>query len=334
MDEAPNRRRVREAFKKPILGIDHCMLKMSYDSVEVGEFYENNSKGLEIFSKSWLPKTSPLKAVVCFCHGYGEHITFLLEGMWLALERTAKKLASCGYGVFALDYPGFGLSEGLNNYIPNFDLLVDDVIEHFSKIKETKEYHSLPSFLFGHSMGGAVALKVHLKQPKAWDGAVLISPMCKMADDIVPPWIVRQVLIGIAKFFPTAKLVPQSNVANLAFGDLKKRKLNDTYNVLGYRDNPRLQTAIELLNTTQELERRLKEVSLPMLIQQGELDFVTDPSVSKELYEKASSLDKKLLLYKGACHALLEGETDEMIFRVFDDIITWLDQHSIKNAAC
>lgn len=47
----------------------------------------------------------------------------------------ARKLASCGFGVFAMDYPGFGLSEGLHGYIPSFDSLVNDVVEHFSKIK-------------------------------------------------------------------------------------------------------------------------------------------------------------------------------------------------------
>lgn len=34
-----------------------------------------------------------------------------------------------------MDYPGFGLSEGLHGYIPSFDCLVNDVAEHFSKIK-------------------------------------------------------------------------------------------------------------------------------------------------------------------------------------------------------
>lgn len=47
----------------------------------------------------------------------------------------ARKFASCGYGVFAMDYPGFGLSEGLHCYVPSFDRLVDDVIEHYSKVK-------------------------------------------------------------------------------------------------------------------------------------------------------------------------------------------------------
>jgi len=47
----------------------------------------------------------------------------------------AKRIAASGYGVYAMDYPGFGLSDGLHGYIPDFDDLVDDVIEHYSKIK-------------------------------------------------------------------------------------------------------------------------------------------------------------------------------------------------------
>ncbi|CAI0451374.1 unnamed protein product [Linum tenue] len=69
------------------------------------------------------------------------------------------------------------------------------------------------------------------------------------------------------------------------------------------------------------------QVSLPLLILHGEADIVTDPSVSKALYEKAKSSDKTLKLYKDAFHSLLEGEPDETITQVFNDIISWLDQH-------
>lgn len=325
MDEAPARRRARESFKEIQLGIDHMLFKMPYDGLKMKESYEKNSRGLEIFSKSWLPDTSPPKAMVCYCHGYGDTCTFFSEGI-------ARKLASSGYGVFAMDYPGFGLSEGLHGYIPSFDRLVDDVIEHYSKVKENPEFHTLPSFLFGQSMGGAVALKVHLKQPNAWDGAILVAPMCKIADNMVPPWLLTQILIGIANFLPKQKLVPQKDLAEAAFRDLKKRELT-AYNVIAYKDKPRLWTAMEMLKTTQEIERRLEEVSLPLLILHGEADIVTDPSVSKALYEKARNSDKKLNLYKDAYHSLLDGEPDEVIIQVLNDIISWLDEHSIKNTS-
>ncbi|KAI4352223.1 hypothetical protein L6164_006496 [Bauhinia variegata] len=325
MDEAPARRRAREAFKDIQLGIDHILFKTPCEELKMNESYEVNSRGIEIFTKSWLPRTSGPKAAVFYCHGYGDTCTFFFEGI-------ARKLASSGYGVFAMDYPGFGLSQGLHCYIPSFDRLVDDVIEHYSKVKANPEFHSLPSFLFGQSMGGAVALKIHLKQPKEWDGAVLVAPMCKIADDMVPPWLVTQILIGVARIFPKKKLVPQKDLAEAAFREKKKRE-QTAYNVIAYKDRPRLQTAVQMLHTTQEIEWRLEEVSLPLLILHGEADTVTDPSVSKALYEKARSSDKKLKLYKDAYHSLLEGEPDEMIIQVFTDIVSWLDEDSSKHSS-
>lgn len=47
----------------------------------------------------------------------------------------AKHIAASGYGVYAIDHPGFGLSEGLHGYIPSFDAVVDNVIEQFTIMK-------------------------------------------------------------------------------------------------------------------------------------------------------------------------------------------------------
>lgn len=49
-----------------------------------------------------------------------------------------------------------------------------------NSITENPEFRTLPCFLFGESLGGAVALKMHLKQPNAWSGACLVAPMCKV----------------------------------------------------------------------------------------------------------------------------------------------------------
>ncbi|CAN1219244.1 Caffeoylshikimate esterase [Linum perenne] len=320
MEEVHARRRARDAFKDIQLNIDHILFKVFSSHVHNSQAYEVNSRGIEIFTKRWVVENP--KALVCYCHGYGDTCTFFFEGI-------ARKLALSGYSVLAMDYPGFGLSEGLHGYVSSFDALVDDVIEHYDKVKGDPEFRNLPSFLFGQSMGGAVALKVHLKQPNAWSGAILVAPMCKIADDMAPPWVVKQFLIGIASFLPKQKLVPQKDIADAAFRDLKKREMA-AYNVIAYSQKPRLRTALEMLRTTQEIEQRLEEVSVPMLIMHGDADIVTDPLVSKSLYEKAKSSDKVLKMYKDAYHSLLEGEPDDTILQVFHDIVSWLDQHSSK----
>ncbi|CAF1782658.1 unnamed protein product [Brassica napus] len=211
MDEAPARRHVRDCFKDIQHNLDHILIKTPGDGIKTKESYEVNSRGVEIFSKSWLPEASRPRALVCFCHGI------------------ARRLSLSGYGVFAMDYPGFGLSEGLHGYISSFDLLVEDVIEHFSNIKENSEFSSLPSFLFGQSMGGAVSLKIHFKQPNAWTGAVLVAPMCKIAEDMVPPPVLKHILIGLSSVLPKHKLVPQKDLTDAAFRDVTKRKLIDIF---------------------------------------------------------------------------------------------------------
>lgn len=43
------------------------------------------------------------------------------------------------------------------------------------------EVSGLPRYIMGQSMGGAIALKVHLKEPNTWDGVILVAPMCKVS---------------------------------------------------------------------------------------------------------------------------------------------------------
>ncbi|KAG0565382.1 hypothetical protein KC19_8G185900 [Ceratodon purpureus] len=287
--------------------------------LKVTETYVKNSRNLEIFVKSWVPLNGRPKGILFICHGYGDTVTFFNEGL-------ARALAMAGYAVYGMDYPGFGLSEGLHGYIPNFDILVDDVIEQYRLIKERPENKGLSCFLFGESMGGAVALKAHLKEPSMWDGAVLVAPMCKIADAMYPPWYLVRIMITLAYVIPKVKLVPHTDIAELGFRNLEKRA-RANYNPVAYIGNPRLGTALQLLQTTDFVESKLEEVSLPLLVLHGAADQVTDPSISKLLYEKAKSEDKSLKLYDDAWHCLLQGEPDDMVKKVMMDIVSWLDDH-------
>ncbi|KAF9591374.1 hypothetical protein IFM89_004059 [Coptis chinensis] len=320
LDFAPARRQVRSAFIKVQQELDHPLFKLAPLGIRTMEWYERNSKGLEIFCKSWMPKRGVrIKGVVCFCHGYGDTCTFFFEGI-------AKIIALSGYAIYAIDHPGFGLSEGLHGYIPSFDELVDNVIERYRNIKGKSEASKLPRFLLGQSMGGAVALKAHLKRPSEWDGVVLVAPMCKISEDVIPAPAILQVLSVMSSFLPEAKLVPDTDLGELAFRETETRKKKmAAYNVISYSDQMRLKTAMELLKATKEIESQVHKVSSPLLVIHGAADKVTDPLVSKFLYEKACSTDKTLKIYPEGCHCILEGEPDERIYTVLDDIVSWLD---------
>ncbi|XP_020105863.1 caffeoylshikimate esterase-like isoform X1 [Ananas comosus] len=321
LDRAPARRRVRSAFLDVQRNLDHFLFKMAPTGIPTEERYETNSKGLEIFWKSWLPRPGITpKAALFFCHGYGDTCTFFFEGI-------AKRIAESGYAVYAMDYPGFGLSYGLHGYIPSFDGMVNHVIEQYARIRGLKEVNGLPHFLLGQSMGGAVALKVHLKQPAEWDGVLLVAPMCKIAEDVTPPGPVLKALTLLSYVLPEAKLFPQKDLGDLAFRDSAKRKIAE-FNVISYCDQMRLRTAVELIKATKDIESQLDKVSCPLLILHGAADKVTDPNVSKFLYNKACTKDKTLKLYEDGYHSILEGEPDDRISSVINDIINWLDSHS------
>ncbi|CAA0822512.1 alpha/beta-Hydrolases superfamily protein [Striga hermonthica] len=93
-----------------------------------------------------------------------------------------------------------------------------------------------------------------------------------------------------------------------------------------HKGRPRLQTSHQLYLASLDLEKRLHEVSLPFIVLHGEDDKVTDPSVSKLLYESACTIDKTLKLYPRMWHSLSYGELPENLDIVFSDILEWLER--------
>lgn len=47
-------------------------------------------------------------------------------------------------------------------------------------ISDRPEYNRKDKFIYGDSMGGAVCILLHRKDPSLWDGAILVAPMCKV----------------------------------------------------------------------------------------------------------------------------------------------------------
>ncbi|PKA48525.1 hypothetical protein AXF42_Ash017424 [Apostasia shenzhenica] len=291
------------------------------EGIKYDEEFVLSRRGLKLLTCRWIPVSVEPKALIFLCHGYAMECSISMRG-------TAIRLVKAGFAVYGIDYEGHGKSSGLQGYVPSFDGLVDDCLHHFKSICEKPENKKKQRFLLGESMGGAVALLLHRKAPVYWNGAVLVAPMCKIADEMKPHPVVINILKKLSNVIPKWRIIPTQDIIDVAFKSPEKRE-EIRSNPYCFKGRPRLKTAQELLLVSLDIEKNLDMVSLPFLIVHGGDDVVTDPSVSKLLYELASSKDKTFKLYPGMWHALTFAEPLESIDLVFNDIVVWLNERVI-----
>ncbi|KAJ1286125.1 hypothetical protein BS78_03G328800 [Paspalum vaginatum] len=276
------------------------------EDIKYEEEFIVNSRGNKLFTCRWMSQNFQPKALIFICHD------------------TASRLVRAGYAVYGIDQEGHGRSSGRRCYIPSFDDLVADCSNYFMGICENPENRGKKRFLYGVSMGGSVALLLHRKAPDYWDGAILLAPMCKVSDDMRPHPIVVRALTMICAVAPSWRIIPTPDIIDKVCKDPEIRK-EVRSNPYIYRGKLPLKTCHELLMVSLDIEKNLNQVTMPFLVLHGGDDIVTDPLVSKLLFEKASSTDKTFKLYPGMWHALTAEFPDD-VERVYSDIITWLEE--------
>ncbi|CAM0950603.1 unnamed protein product [Alopecurus aequalis] len=293
---------------------------MANDDIKYDEEHISNARGAKLFTCQWSPLNHEPKALIFLCHGYAMECSISMRG-------TGTRLAKAGFAVHGVDYEGHGKSSGLQGYISCLNDVVGDCSTYFASVCEKEEHRGKRKFLLGESMGGAIALMLHRKEPTFWDGCILVAPMCKIVDDMKPAPIVITILSKLSNVIPTWKIIPSEDIIDRAIKN-KEWRAQVRNNPYCYKGRPRLKTGYEIFMASLEIESNLDKVTLPFIIVHGGADAVTDPSVSEALYKLAESKDKTLKLYPGMCHALTSGEPESNIDLVFSDIIKWLNERA------
>ena len=113
------------------------------------------------------------KAGVVILHGYTESAEKFREMTWYLVNE--------GYSVFAMDHRGHGLSvrevEDLSvTHVERFSDYLRD-LEQFMDAVVKPRMGGKPLYLFGHSMGGALAAFALMEHPEWFTRAVLNAPM-------------------------------------------------------------------------------------------------------------------------------------------------------------
>ncbi|KAG9439140.1 hypothetical protein H6P81_019305 [Aristolochia fimbriata] len=286
------------------------------------ESFMLNSQKMKIFTQSWrLKSANPLKGIVAMVHGYTG------DSSWL-IQLTAVAIAKLGFYVCALDLQGHGSSDGARGHIPDINPVVDDCIQYFDSVR--LKHPELPAFLYGESLGGAIALLVSLRQNvEQWKGLILSGAMCGVSSKVKPLWPLEKLLPVAAFFLSSKRVVLTKPLTERSFKEEWKRRLVAKNPKRIHSTKPTAGTALEMMRICEEIERRSREVETPLLVLHGEDDLVCDAESATLVYENASSKDKTLKILPGVWHQFI-GEPEEGVDLAFGIVFSWLEQRAKK----
>lgn len=263
-----------------------------------------SKKGEKIFYRNWKAQTNP-KAMFIIVHGLNSHSGYY--------ENFAKELNQNNYAVFAMDLLGRGNSQGERYYIPDFNIIIEDIDKMVNLAKA--EYLNLPLFLLGHSAGGVFANVYALHQQHKLKGLISES----FAFQLPAPEFVLFFIKMLAYIIPHKKLIRLKNEDFSRDMAIVEKMDND---ILLTDEKQATKTMQQLLYAGKVFKKEMKKINLPLLIIHGTSDKATHYEGSRYLYKNVSSEDKELKLYEGHYHDLLNDSGNEIVTK---DIIEWLD---------
>lgn len=269
--------------------------------------------GLSLNTYSW-PAAGAPRAHLLLVHGLAEH-----GGRY---PHVAAQLATAGIAVQAFDLRGFGGSGGHRAYVDRVSQYHDDLEDRLAAVRSAAR--GLPVILYGHSMGGLVALGYVLADPPRPlpDLLVLSAPAI---DSSVPTWKRR-----LARAL--GRVAPRFALAN-AFvpGALSSDPAVDTV----YRADPlavhrtTARLGDELLREQARVQAALARggpLPVPTYVVHGSADPIVPERFSRTLTR--DNVTRRV--YEGLRHETHNEPTGPT---VVGDTIAWIDAELRKLAA-
>ncbi|NJN72472.1 MAG: alpha/beta hydrolase [Limnothrix sp. RL_2_0] len=126
----------------------------TYELTSQELFLPVNSK--ESIHGWWLPSSEPGDRVLLFLHGNSSNIGGNLFH--------AKRFVELGFSVLLMDYRGFGQSDGA---FPHETQVYEDAQVMYKYLTETRKISPDNIVVYGHSLGGAIAIELLSEHPVA-----------------------------------------------------------------------------------------------------------------------------------------------------------------------
>ncbi|MHA1688782.1 MAG: alpha/beta fold hydrolase [Promethearchaeota archaeon] len=256
-----------------------------------------------------------VKGTIIFIHGTAVYSKFYAEFCY--------RLYTKGYRIIAPDLIGHGLSGGKRGHftMKKFSETIQAVISH------TIENYGNKIILMGSSLGGIATLYA-----TAFDDRIM-GAIChnaaifdeKAYKKIIKPKGLLRILVHVipfmARLFPTWKFsvflyLDFSKLAHSKFTERIEYLLNDPLLIKKYT-----LTALRA-QLREPLAKPIEEIATPIMIINGEYDFLFSLDYMKEIQERLSNARGQLVVIKGASHLIFQEYIDEAL----TEIIPWIER--------
>jgi alpha-beta hydrolase superfamily lysophospholipase len=270
------------------------------------------SDGLSLYS--WIRHLPDQpKGIIAIVHGMGEHSR--------RYDHLSEYWKDRGYASAGLDLRGHGRSEGKRGHTASYDYLMDDIAIFLDHVAKTCPGARL--ILYGHSMGGNLALNYAIRRQPTLAGLVVSAPYLRLAFD--PPALkvrMAELLRGI---------VPSLSQRT----GLDTRALSrDPQVKIRYEADPLVHDKITLSFFTQvhpageAIIGRASELTLPTLVMHGGADRLTSPAGAEDFVAKSSG-KAELKIWKDFFHEI-HNEPEWMDVAAF--VVAWIENAETPQA--
>jgi alpha-beta hydrolase superfamily lysophospholipase len=261
------------------------------------------SDGTQLFRQAWEP--ADFAATVCLVHGLGEHSS--------RYAHVAEAFAAENIAVHAFDLRGHGKSEGKRGHTPSLQQWLADVQLLIEQSDVDK-----PRFLYGHSLGGLIALRFGLQPSIPLRGVIASGPALRRSFEV--PAIKTLLARGMARVLPSfsqpSGLDPEAISRDKS---IVEAYINDPL----VHDLASAQLFIEATRAGEETLAQAAAFDLPLLLVCGQEDTIIDVSACEAFFEMISSEDKTLRVLPDLYH---EVHNEPEKAAVIQEIIQWVNK--------
>jgi alpha-beta hydrolase superfamily lysophospholipase len=274
--------------------------------------------GTRLHVERWTP--DEVRFVVAVSHGGAEHV-----GRY---ERLARELGARGGLVFGADHRGQGRSGGPKGHVDRFETYAGDLrhvmLETAAALPESARPQAVPWFLFGHSMGGLIALVYLLDRARdvPLRGGIVSAPLLGLTMKVNP------IKLAVGKL--AARLVPR---LTLPSGIPPESICRDAEVVRRYLADERRADVVSagwfaaMNEAITRVSHEAAGLELPMLWYLGTGDRICDRHATERVFAsmtRAEARDQTLRRFDGYYHEL-HNEPDDLRAPVVAMLLEWIE---------